>query len=487
MPGPGQIVLAGGGTTGPSAATSVFAPQSLGVPAFQPLQGAGDNTVVIFGDSLTQDCQYQTAAGVIANRPRWFSIANALLGQRLTLINNAGYNGDFTSGINVAANPNALGMLARLNLAQYGVGFGQNGQEATGTLLYPGVLFNNPAIVFVLGGTNDIFSTNPPNSFSFITANLTTIYNQIRATGAFVVAMTIPPAYNTSSNYNNATVALLLAVNDWIRNYARTTPGIILVDAFAAMVNPTDSTYVQAPLTYYRDGAIHPNNVGGFAIAQKIVTALSGVIAPTLETLPTSNVATYANFGSTQLIDNPLLTGSAAIVASGWSGNGPGVNPPTYNTQGGATCVGSIAARADGYGNEFSVAVTTSNTGDGLYVLWPDVHARTVVGGTYYATMECAVTGPSGAALVTSNNFAGLQLCIQYNNGSQNYFNYDWYYNAGFDRPWGFGNFTVTLRTPPITINQGAATTFRMFLLSYGQGAGGHVIGIGRVGLIRSS
>lgn len=434
--------------------------------------GASGIACTIFGDSITQD-NYDQSATTITGEPRWFTIANALLGQRLNLINNAGSAGDTTTQ-----------MLARINSTNLGVGFGQIGSEGVPPALPPGPLVGSPKIIFVMGGFNDIFGGGA--TATSVIANLQLIYSQLLATGALVIAMTVTCPNSSTSNYSTATVAVLLAVNDYIRATTRVTAGMILVDAFAAIVDPTNAQ-VQGLPGVYRDGAIHPNNVGGWLIAQKVVTALSSVIPPT-DLLPASNAATFALSSSiTQIITNPLLTGSTAATGTGISGNGP--SPAlTYTTSGSATAVISVASRVDGYGQNVVAAITSSASGDALQIVWPDIHADAVVGGLYVATCEFNVTGPSAAALVAADNLAGIQLAIQYNNGVSNYFAYDWSYSAAFDKPFNGGNFTAQLRTRPLTIpSSGTPTTFRPFVNSFYQGAGGAVISIGRMGLYRVS
>lgn len=447
---------------------------SIGGNAYVTPGGATGVICTLFGDSITQD-NYDQSATAITGNASWFTIANALLGQRLTLINNAGSAGDTTTG-----------MVARLNAANLGVGFGQNGSAGVPPPLPPGPLVGKPKVIFVMGGFNDIFGSS--TSAAPIIANLQTIYSTLLATGAIVVAMTTTCPNSSASGYNTTNVATLLAVNDFIRATARSTPGMVLVDAFAAICDPTNAS-VQGLAGVYREGTTHPNNVGGWAIAQKVVTALSGIIAPT-DTLPSSNAATFALSSSiTQLVSNPLLTGTVAATGTGITGNGPSPALTYVLTGASPSAVISVASRADGYGQNVVCAITATAAADSLEVRWPSFQANAVVGGQYVATCEINITGPSAAALTAANQLAGVKLGLQYNNGTTNFFNYDWFYRGSSspqnDKPFAGGSFTGTFRTRPLTLPAGTPTTFRPFVDAYFQGAGGCVMSIGRMAVYR--
>lgn len=438
----------------------------------------------LFGDSISQlNISNPTNTTNVYQYCNWFNIANALLGQRLTLINNAGVGGDTTAG-----------MLARINVQVYGAGFGQvTSNQTTAPSNLPGPLVGNPEIVFVMGGTNDIFGSSL--SAATVEANLLSIYQTLLNAGVTVVAMTVPAVNVTNGSYTTAQIAVQLAVNDWIRAQVRNTKGMILVDAFAGSIDPNNATTVQGLQTSFYDGFHHPNNVGAWGIATRVQAALTGIVPPLTDLLPTSNLATFATSSSiNQLLTNPLLNGSTAVSGTGMTGNGPTPGVPTYTNNGSATTVASVAARSDGFGQNLSLATTTSAAGDGIQVTWPDQHANVVVGATYIAMAEINVTGPSGAALTAANNLYNVSLGIQFYDGTTNYFVRDWYTNltdtstTSGDKPYANGSFDVVLRTPPITIPAtGTPTLFRPFVLTFAAGAGGEVVSVGRIELLRIS
>lgn len=440
-----------------------------------PVSGAGNRVagvpVGLLGDSITQE-NYDQTASQIQERARWFPYANALLGQRLRLVNNAGVSGETTAQ-----------MLARIgSSAGLGVGFGGIGAAGTAVTTSPSPLNGSPKYVFVHAGVNDIYGFNL--TAATVTANLQQIYQTLIANGVTPIVMTIMAVNSTTVGYSTANVATHLAVNDWIRNYAAAN-GLLLVDAFAATVDPNSGS-VEMNTAFTRDGKQHPNNRGGMAVARAIYGVLNNII-PARDVLPQSNAAVISLDASIrQLLPVPLLTGTAAITATGYSGNTAGSNLGNANfVRGGTpTCVLSAVARADGFGQNTKMVATFGAANDSLEIRFPSQHATAVVGATYVAVCEVTVTGPAGAALAAADNFQGAQLYLQYNDGTTNFFTYA--LGRGSTDTAMVGSFTVTLMTPPLTIPaSGTPTTFRPNFTIFGSGAGSPEVQIGRVGLIR--
>lgn len=446
-------------------------------PDASPVSGAaviaGGVPVSIFGDSITQDNYEGTSATLMVERPRWFSCANALLGQRMRLVQNAGVNGETTAQ-----------MLARLqaNGPNPGVGVGGSGNASTAVSTSPSPLYGSPKYCYVHGGVNDIYGLGL--SASAITANLQAIYTGLRAAGVQPIALTIMAVNSTTVGYSTANVATHLAVNAWIRSYCQAN-NIMCVDAFGATVDPTSAS-VEMASADTRDGKQHPGNRGGLKVGRAIASMMSPLI-PARDVLPQSNAATIALDASLpQLLTNPLLTGTAAITATGYSGTTAGSNLANANfvRSGSASAVLSAITRADGFGQNIKMACTFTASGETLEFRAPSMHANAVVGAQYVAACEVLVTGPSGAALAAADNLQGVQLYIQYNDGTTNYFCYA-QGRATTDVAY-VGSYTMTLMTPVFTLPAGGTpTTFRPNLTIYGAGAGNPEVQFGRIGLIR--
>jgi len=453
---------------------------ATGTPILSPVSGARNLAsgvpVSIFGDSITQDHYETTAATAVYERVRWFSAANALLGQRMRLVQNAGVNGETTTQ-----------MLARLtgNGPNPGAGFGALGSTASAVTSSPSPLYGAPKLCFVHGGVNDIYGSSLPAAT--VIANLQSIYAGLMSAGVAPIAMTIMAVNSTTVGYSTANVATHLEVNRWIRTYCQAN-NIQMVDAFAATVDPTSATGVEMNTLLTRDGKQHPGNRGGWAVGRAIYNLLVNIL-PARDILPQSNLETIALDPSIkQLLTNPLLTGTAAITSTGYSGTAAGSNLANANfvRGGSASAVLSAVTRADGYGQNTKFVCTFTASGDNLEFRGPSMHANAVVGAQYIAVCEAVVTGPSGAALAAADNLMGVQLYLQYNDGTTNYLTYALATNITQDYAMADGSKTITLKTPVFTLPaSGTPTTFRPNVTIYGKGAGNPEVQLGRIGLYR--
>lgn len=435
------------------------------------LTGVGA-TVSILGDSITQE-NYEQTSTTITERSLWFSQANSLLGQRMVLTNNAGVSGETAAQILARVQANGTGL---------GVGFGGIGQAGVAVTTSPSPLYGSPRFVFIHAGVNDIYG----GSLSALEI-WTTIKQIIQAVingGAIPVVLTVMPVTTGTVGYTTARAVVHLAVNDYIRSYCTANKKAILIDAFAAMVDPTNAS-VACVNGVTRDSKQHPNNLGGLMVARAIQSVMQNLIPP-VGILPSSNAATYAlDPAITQILPNPLLTGTAAITATGYSGTTAGSTLGNGNfVRGGTpTCVLSAVTRADGYGQNIKFVPTFSAANDSLEVRFPTQHASVVAGGKYIAVCEITVTGPSGVALTAAHNLQGVQLYIQCTTDAVNNFSYA-EGRASTDVAL-VGSFTKVLRTPVLTVPAGSTTVFRPNLAIYGAGIGSPEIQLGRIGLIR--
>ena len=256
-------------------------------------------------------------------------------------------------------------------------------------------------------------------------------------------------------------------------------------DTINAMVDATAAT-VSCLANVTRDTRQHPNNLGGIYVARAIYNVLNNILPP-VDILPASNAATYALDSSiTQLLPNPLLTGTAAITATGYSGTTAGSTLANANfVRGGGTptCVLSAVTRADGFGQNIKMVCTFGAANDTLEIRFPSQHASVVAGGQYMAVCEVTATGPSGAALAAADNLQGAYLSIQCTTDAVNNFSYAEARVTG-DVAY-VGSFTKVLRTPVFTVPAGSTTVFRPNVSLHANGAGSPEVSVGRIGLIR--
>lgn len=198
-----------------------------------------------------------------------------------------------------------------------------------------------PGWVFIGGGTNDV---DQGFTAAAIIATLTALYAKADRDGSRIIGATIAPRDANTTGKN----AVLFEVNEWLRRQALTRKGMVLVDLFAAVADPTNGHWL-AGLSL--DGIHGYTAAGGWRMARAFYNALKDVVPP-VPALPSSNV------DSRSLITGGMFTGTAGgkgtgvtgTVASGWI-----VEAPTSTT----TAVASKVARTDlGPGDLQQITVT---------------------------------------------------------------------------------------------------------------------------------
>lgn len=289
-----------------------------------PASGGGavlSNRVGLFGDSITQQNTINNLTvpdngrfvRQFANNG-WAGYANFLAGGCADIVVNGGIAGD-----------TAENMVNRVfsSVLQYGL----DG-------------------VTVLAGTNDI---NNGKSAAQVISWLQQIYEQCTAAGAYVFALTILPRPTLSAE-RRATVA---RVNRWIIDYwTRNRRFGESVDTFSLVVDPASAT--QAMIAGVSGDNLHPGVAGAWRMAPAVAAAFRNRYGIFARPLISSNADDYGvNNTSANLLPNPLMVNNAGIIAQG----GTGVVATGWTLWGNAASVGSLQARADGYGNDQVIAI----------------------------------------------------------------------------------------------------------------------------------
>jgi lysophospholipase L1-like esterase len=239
-------------------------------------------TLCVFGDSLSGQNFTTTATEEHYSSGGYAVWANQMLGGRFYSIVNAGVSGNTTTQ-----------MLARIS---------------------SDVLAQSPGWCCVLGGINDI--TNGGGiTYAQTISNLQSIYETLRSSGIRVIAMTVPPSTNVNTG---AEKEHLYKVNNWIRSYARSNPGVILCEAYRAIADPATGD----PATNMTGDGTHPTAVGAQAMGRALYDVLANVVPPMQDGLS-------SNFDFNSLIYNGMANGDNAggtnnwVLVTGVTGNGP--------------------------------------------------------------------------------------------------------------------------------------------------------------------
>jgi len=167
-----------------------------------------------------------------------------------------------------------------------------------------------PDIVICMVGTNDIFAYS--STAASVITNINGIVAAIKARGSTPLLMTI----TARGSMSGADFAKVQEVNRHILGLGVSDKSVIVVDAFAATVDPAVST--GAPITGYTTDGIHLSNIGA-SILGKAIAAKLNAINGGIKGLPRSRFGGDA----TNMVTNTIFTGTSGGKGTGVTGNVP--------------------------------------------------------------------------------------------------------------------------------------------------------------------
>ena len=129
-----------------------------------------------------------------------------------------------------------------------------------------------PAVVQIMGGTNDIAGNTGPMTTEQTQANIMMMCDLARANGIRVIVASIPPAAAFSWRPGLEVSSKIEAMNVWLKAYAART-GATYADYWGAL---HDGHALRAELTY--DG-VHPNERGYAVMAPVAEAAIKAALA----------------------------------------------------------------------------------------------------------------------------------------------------------------------------------------------------------------
>jgi lysophospholipase L1-like esterase len=360
------------------------------------------NTIVLIGDSLTAyngglstATPAQSLDAALLDGKGIHNWANFFLGKDLSVLGNSGIGGQTSTQILARFTTDALNL--------------------------------NPAMVSILAGTND------PVTMDTI-GNLTAMYTAALAAGIRVVAQTVPPTTTSAAGIE----ARRLKINDWIRGYARSTPGVILSDMAATWQDPTLAGY--KPVVAYVGDGTHPTVAGAMAAGRVFADAVRPFV-------PRNRTRAAAALAPFNMLGNPHFTGTVTNVNAStntmgaWNISGTGLTfTPMDRTDGFAGRMLQIVVPAGG-----SVNLTTNVDVDGTALK---------IGDSIDFGVELEIAGMETTPANTKTLTATIQ---QYNGSSFGDRSYDLYsdtgalYGTGLAIPDG----SYRLSTPPVAVATG--------------------------------
>lgn len=340
-----QITTVGGNATFP-------VPGDTPSPATSRVRGDGVGAYTTF---LAQYVNRNASRG-------WLHLANYRAGGELFhVVNNAAYGGDTT-----------WGMLERIDHPDWGVTPYQ------------------AEWVSVFGGINDLTSGV---SAATVIKNLREIYDYLRSRNYSIIAITLCPVIAGHAGHGVVEIDEgILTVNDWIRQYARTQPKMMLWDFFSVINDPTAATPTGKTGYIHPTDFIHFSPRGAWELSSLILSACQNMLPAVQNTLP-SSVADSRAFSATirQNQLNPLMQGTTGPKAGVASGTVPDNWTVSHTSSASSTAVASVVARTvadhgDAIGNMCQVVLTINADGEsGFCRNTPSNNSTLEVGAWYYA------------------------------------------------------------------------------------------------------
>ena len=154
------------------------------------------------------------------------------------------------------------------------IGRGISGQTTPQMLLRfrQDVIALKPAVVVILGGTNDIAGNTGPSTLEMIEDNLASMAELATANGIRVVLASVLPVFDYPWRKGIEPAPKIVALNAWIKNYAA-AHGAVYADFHSAMADERQGT--RSDLS--SDG-VHPNAAGYTIMAPLVERAIAAAL-----------------------------------------------------------------------------------------------------------------------------------------------------------------------------------------------------------------
>lgn len=265
----------------------------------------------------------------------------------------------------------------------------------------------SPHIVFMQApGINDMSSGNGPVQVETIWANLKELINRILDSGIMLVLLTTTPVASGEARGTRTNMARVDLLRRRMKDYLKGVGNAVVVDAYSAIVSPTDATGLADATKLSTTDQIHYQVLGGYSVALAIENALPHLVACKFHSLPSSSIDAWNRSGVSVTI---AVTSGVATVTGTSHGFLVGERP---------LILGSTTAGLNGYrtvltvptANTFTVAapnaVDGAATGTIRASLNNNLQREPVLSTTSGGTTANGVTG-TAADRYSVTNFAG--------------------------------------------------------------------------------
>ena len=131
-----------------------------------------------------------------------------------------------------------------------------------------------PAVVVILGGTNDIAGNTGPSTLEMIEDNLASMTEIAQANGIRVVLCSVLPAIHYPWKRGVEPAAKIVALNKWIKVYAARR-GAVYLDFHSAMADDRQGMRAE-----FSEDGVHPNAAGFRVMAPLAERAIAEALRP---------------------------------------------------------------------------------------------------------------------------------------------------------------------------------------------------------------
>lgn len=395
-----------------------------------------------------------SAVGRISDR-NWFAMANYANGAPFHQILNVGVSGQTTTQIAARFDRDVLA-------------------------------WANPGdLVQIQGGINELINASDVAATTAQTkANFLAMIKATINAGCIPLVVTCLPFDSSASGYSAAKAHAVFGLNQYLRELADYVyDEIILFDAWAAVVNPTDATadFISSPTAYSTDFT-HPTALACQRMSQKLATIMAS-FRYTRTMWAGATFDTYDNDTSSRQINpNPLNTGTGGTKSTSGAGSGTntGNAPDSYTiTLTRATtgnCVNSIVSRTDGIGSDWQIVFTSADANDAIDIVQTSqLHARTSPGDVLGGELHLVVTDIT--------NISNISYAFEWAADGVTY-----------TQPAGLGsaasgqltdNLDFVIPLPPVTVPASGMTGLKTRIKVTGAGVGGATVKVGRQSIIK--
>lgn len=319
--------------------------------------------------------------------------------------------------------------------------------------------------VFICCGANDVNDAGYVESATKL--NMAAIYAAWSAAGFVVHVMTTFPQYAQSA----ARGANIARLRNWQLQQA-SCKGYQAHDSWLALIDPSSITGA-AKQYYLRSDNLHPSVKGARAISSTVQANTAARIAAATQYHAGAVIESVAYDAATSnIVQYPLITGavSSGVAAGMQAQAGSGT----------ATLTPSVAARADGFGNNQILAMTGMSANAEPTFRTNDNTASRISAGTSYAV----------EAHIAASNMAGIKRITMRAIANVGGTNYLWEFLSPSNLPsteYDQTDWSGWVRIPVISL-PGVPTSFNLVLLPTAADAGASAtLAMGRISVVPAS